>query len=217
MESPITRLGKTTKCVIFLSSVRELNSKVGVLLVRPDQNYFRKAAEVYEKITSIHQGKRALWISDVAFTWQWWLGVGLAIVPWVIWILLRKKESTYRLLTAGFFVIVMCSWLDVIGITLGLWHYNFDVVPMMPSYLPWDFTLLPVLVMSFIQYKPKMSPIIKAIVCAAISAFVGEPVSQWLRLYDPHNWKSIYSFPILIVIYLIAHFISSRKEFKEIA
>ena len=191
--------------------------KAGVLLMRPDKDYFSKAARVYEKLESIHQGKRQLWVSDVVFTWQWWLAVFLTIAPWVLWVHVRKKQSTYRLLCAGLFVIIVCSWLDVTGVTFGLWHYNFDVFPMMPAYSPWDFTILPVLVMLLIQYKPKTNPIIKAVIFGGSSAFVGEPVSQWLRLYDPHNWTSLYSFPIFMIIYLIAHLISSRKAFEEVS
>lgn len=196
--------------------MRETKLKAGVLRVQSDKDYLRKAAQVYEQIANIHQGKRALWLSDVVFTWEWWLGVVMTILPWVAWGFFRKKESTYRLLTSGFFVIFVTSWLDVIGVTLGLWHYNFDVIPMMPSYFPWDFTILPVLVISLIQYKPQISPIIKSVVFAGFCAFIGEPVSQRLRLYDPQHWKSIYSFVIFIIIYLIAHFISTRKSFKEI-
>lgn len=185
-------------------------------MAQSDKAYFEKAAQVYEKVAMIHQEKRALWTSDVVFTWQWWLGVILTIVPWIIWGVFCKKESTNRFLTSGFFVIILCSWLDVFGVTLGLWHYNFDVVPMLPSYLPWDFTILPVLVMSLIQYRPHINPLIKAIFFAGFCAFVGEPLFKWLRLYDPQNWKSIYSFVIFAIIYLMAHFISSWKSFRNI-
>lgn len=131
---------------------------------------------------------------------------------------LRKRESTYRLLTAGFFIIIVCSWCDVLGTTLGKWHYNFDVIPMLPSYAPWDFTVPPVLAMSLIQYKPHIHPTIKAVIFGGVSAFGGEPIAKWLRIYDSHNWKHIhiYSFVIFVLIYLIAHFISSRKTFEEI-
>lgn len=39
---------------------------------------------------------------DFLFTWQWWFGIALFIVPWIIWFILRNKESTGRLLLGGY-------------------------------------------------------------------------------------------------------------------
>ena len=75
---------------------------------------------------------------------------------------------------------------------------------------------LPVTVMFLIQIKPKINPLIKAIIFGILTAFMGEPFFQWLDLYDPQDWKRIYSLPIYIVIYLIAHFISTRKNYAEL-
>jgi hypothetical protein len=55
-------------------------------------------------------------------------------------------------------------------------------------------TLMPVAVMTFIQFKPKVSPLIKAVVFAALAAFVMEPLGVWLRFYRPVVWRHIYSF-----------------------
>ena len=58
---------------------------------------------------------------------------------------------------------LICSWLDLMGILFGLWSYYDNVVPFSPAFLPWDFTLLPVVIMFLLQIKPKINPIIKAI------------------------------------------------------
>ncbi|WP_391557900.1 CBO0543 family protein [Robertmurraya sp.] len=180
------------------------------------EDYLKKADKVYDRIAAVHDDKLELWIDHVVFTWQWWLGVFLTVIPWVIWFYVRKKDSTFRLITAGMFVIIISSWLDFVGVVRGFWHYNYDVIPTLPAFIPWDFTLLPVTVMLFLQFKPQMNPLIKGIVFAALSSFVGEPLFVWLKVYEPEKWKYIYSFPILICIYLIAYFISKRNEFEKI-
>lgn len=184
--------------------------------LKNQEQYLTKAHELYDQITAIHSEKIKFWNENVLFTWQWWLGVVLTVVPWIVWFYFRKKESTYRLLTAGLFVICISTWLDYVGVSLGLWHYNYDVLPFLPSYLPWDFTLMPVIIMMLIQFKPRVTPFIKAIIFAGLSAFVGEPFFKWIRTYDPEQWEYIYSFPFFVIIYLIAHFISSRKQFDKI-
>ena len=50
----------------------------------------------------------------------------------------------------------------------------------------------------------------------AIAAFIGLPVSEWLGLYDPQHWSNIYSYVIVIVIYLIADFVSRRSSFEKL-
>jgi xanthine/uracil permease len=135
----------------------------------------------------------------------------LTVVPWILWLFFRKKESTYRLLASGLIVMLISSWLDFVGIALGLWHYNFDVLPLLPSYLPWDFTLIPVIIMFLIQFKPRSNPFIKALIFAGGSAFIGEPFFESIKTYTPENWKYIYSFPFLFCIYLLGHFISCRE------
>ncbi|WP_338473025.1 CBO0543 family protein [Niallia sp. XMNu-256] len=101
-------------------------------------------------------------------------------------------------------------------ITESTRHYNYDVLPFIPSYLLWDFSLLPVITMFLIQMKPHSIPYIKALIFAGGSAFVGEPTFKWLKTYDPENWKYIYSFPILYIIYFIAHSISNKNGFDKL-
>jgi len=180
------------------------------------KDYLNNADKIYELIEKAHEKKIAFWLENVIFTWQWWLGILLTVVPWILWFLFRKKGSTYRLLLSGTIVLLISSWLDFAGIALGLWHYNYDVLPFLPSYLPWDFTLIPVIIMSLIQFKPHSNPFIKALIFAGGSAFIGEPFFKLIKTYSPEHWKYIYSFPFLFVIYLLAHFISKRNEFDKL-
>lgn len=150
------------------------------------------------------------------FTWEWWLGLALIILPWLLWIKYRKKESSDRLLYAGFFVLIISSWLDYIGTTFGLWYYRILVVPTPPPYIIWDFCLMPVTVRFFIQVNPQIKPFTKSIMFAVLTAFIGEPIFSGLGFVVQKHWEHYYSFPIEIVIYLSAYYISKRKNFAEI-
>lgn len=93
------------------------------------------------------------------------------MLPWVFWAFCHSKDSTNRLLYAGFFSI---------------------------------------------QCKPKLSPYIKATAFGAAAAFVIEQAAECLGLYKIIAWKHIYSFPIFILIYLAADWVSKRRHFERV-
>lgn len=175
-----------------------------------------KVRIAYELVQQAQNIKADVWLEYVVFSWRWWVGIGLAIIPWIVWIIFRKKDSTHRLLFVGLFVILISSYLDFLGVQLGLWRYKYEDLPTVPAYMPWDISILPVLIMFILQYKPHTSPLIKALLFAAFTAFFGEPITVWLEIYEPITWKSIYSFPIYIVIYLISHYLSRREGFNRL-
>ncbi len=179
-------------------------------------DYLKGMEQAYSLIEQANDLMIHLWLKDTLFTWKWWLGVVMSTVPWIIWFIFRRQESKDRLLLAGFFVMLIASWFDVLGVLFGLWSYYHNVVPFSPAFVPWDFTLLPVMTMFFLQIKPRISPWLKAIVLSGISSFMAEPLFVYIGLYNPKHWKFIYSFPILAVIYLMAHWLSRRVAFKEL-
>ncbi|WHY02544.1 CBO0543 family protein [Neobacillus sp. DY30] len=162
----------------------------------------------------IIQQKIEIWSNHVVFSGLWWFGVVLSIIPWLIWIKYRKKDSTDRILYAGFYVIIVSLCLDVVGDQFGFWHYRFNVMPVLPTYFPWDITLMPISVMFILQIKPAFNPVIKAILFALFSAYIAEPFFHWMGVYVLTGWKYSYSFPIQIIIYLIAHYLSRRERFS---
>lgn len=176
--------------------------------------------EQIEKVNLIlhdaHVQLYRFWKSQILFSWHWWIDLALTILPWIFWLIVKKKDSTHRLLHGGFVVIILTSILDNIGMAFGLWGYNYIIIPLIPPYIPWDFTLFPVTAMLFFQYKTKINPFVKAVVFSALGSFIVQPLFQWLGFYNPKEWKHYYSFPIVIIIYLIAHFFTTRKSFEKI-
>ncbi|WP_238457932.1 CBO0543 family protein [Alkalihalobacterium alkalinitrilicum] len=173
-----------------------------------------------ENVNQIHeliQQKIQIWLDYVLFSGLWWLGIGLSIVPWIIWFIVRDKKSSDRLLYAGVTVMVISVMLDVLGDQLGFWHYRFSVIPILPTYVPWDICLMPVAIIILLQIKPRFSPVIKAISFALITSYLAEPFFEWIQIYQTLKWKYSYSVPIQIGIYLFAHYISRRKQFPKLS
>lgn len=111
------------------------------------QKIYKIQSRISEAASDYHQ----LWQTEILFSWRWWLSFVLAFLPWLVWIKYRRRESTDRLLYSGFFVLLVSAWLDFNGLQLGLWYYPIDVVPTIPSSLPYDTSILPVMVMLLIQ------------------------------------------------------------------
>lgn len=175
-----------------------------------------KANQLFLDLHNIHVDFYHLWSSDVFLTWRWWIAFGLIIIPWSLWFLVRKKESADRLMHAGFFVMLVSSSMDMIGIALGLWSYPANVFPLMPEFIPFDISSLPVVTMLFIQFFPKVKPFYKAVVYSAFASFVFQPFMSFVGLYDNLQWENYYSFPILIIIYLLANYFANKNRYAKL-
>nr|WP_306812944.1 CBO0543 family protein [Paenibacillus soyae] len=145
------------------------------------------------------------------------MGVALTVVPWVIWFIFRPKYSTDRLLYVGLMVMVFSMTADVLGDQFALWHYRFNVIPILPTYIPWDLTLMPVTIMLILQIKPNSNVYLKALLFALISSYIAEPIFHWLGVYNPKNWRYTYSVMIQFLLFLAANYmLKSRNEFEQI-
>jgi hypothetical protein len=116
----------------------------------------------------------------------------------------------------GLWAMLISSRLDYFGVTLGLWRYYNKLIPLIPDYIAWDFALMPVTIMFFLQIKPQVSPFIKGLIFAGITAFLAEPLFLWLVYYKYPGWNSIISFPFFVVIYLIAHKLAYSSATKPL-
>ncbi|WP_079525194.1 CBO0543 family protein [Halobacillus hunanensis] len=153
-----------------------------------------------------------IWMDHIVFTWRWWIGVIVIIICLGVWIWLRKKRCSDRLFYAGFFVAFTATFLDSFGEYFGIWTQQYEVFPAF-AYLPWDAFMLPTIIMLLLLFKPHIHPLLKALLLGAFTSFIGLPLMSWLDIYEPTHWKFIYSLPIQMVIYLLAHFFSRRKHF----
>lgn len=181
-----------------------------------DSYYIQNMEAAYSLIHKADLLMTKLWLNYVLYGWRWWIGVFLMLAPWALWFIFRKKDSSDRLLYAGLFTILISSWFDVLGILFGLWSYYFPVVPFSPAFVPWDFSLLPVITMFFLQYKPEINPYLKAVIYAAIGSYFAQPLFVWMGYYNPKHWEHYYSLPIFFIIYLVAHKFSVATHFEKL-
>ncbi|WP_408010223.1 CBO0543 family protein [Pseudalkalibacillus sp. A8] len=172
--------------------------------------------KIYKKLALVNEEDRQIWFEYELLSWQWFLAFLLSILPWLIWLKFRKKESTNRLLSGAFYIIAISMLLDSFGTELGFWDYRYEVVPFLPSFIPWDLSFLPVIFMFLLQVKPRMSPILKAVLYSIIGTCIGEPVFQWLGYYNPSNWSPVYSFPIYFLKYLVGHILVMSNHYEEL-
>ncbi|MFC0472762.1 CBO0543 family protein [Halalkalibacter kiskunsagensis] len=179
-----------------------------------NQIYIEKTNQLYKLVAEIQTEMIQVWVKDVLFTPHWFVGISLSIIPWVVWLYFNKKVSRNRMLFAGFGIMLISSFFDFLGVQLGLWIYYYEIIPWIPAYEPWDWTLIPVSIMMFIEFKPNTSPYIKGLIFAGMTAFIGEPLFQYIGLYKQIAWSSFYSFPIYFFIFLMGYWLSRRNNFK---
>lgn len=156
------------------------------------------------------------WFNSIFLSWRWWVCAITILAAWIFWFVFRNKKSTGRLLLAAFFTMALSELLDTLGEQLGVWSYNVDAEPFSPAFLTFDLTLLPIATMAFLQYKPNINPLIKAVIFSGIGSFIVQPIFAFLGIYNRHLWKDYYSFPVFIVIYLAAHYFSRLDSFDKL-
>ncbi|MCR2803564.1 CBO0543 family protein [Paenibacillus soyae] len=175
-----------------------------------------KVSEANEQIVEANGIVADVIMNAFLFTWQWWLGVALIVVPWFIWFVIRDRQSTGRLLSAGLFVMIFSAVLDTIGIESGLWSYPIKVIPSPTLSFSFRLSVLPVLAMLFIQIKPHLNPFVKAVVYGIIAAYVGLPLLTLIDMYKKINWAYTYSFLILTGMYLAAYGLYNLNSFERV-
>ena len=150
-----------------------------------DSNNLDKMSVIDNSFQILFQRFYYYWLNNVFLTWRWWLLVISAIVPWILWVRFRKKDSTFRLLLAGLSVALIATYLDKFGYWLSLWSYPIMPIPIIPAHFPWNITLAPVSIMATIQFKPNINPYLKSVVYSLLCSFVVQPLGVLLGLYDP--------------------------------
>ncbi|WP_100010165.1 CBO0543 family protein [Lentibacillus sediminis] len=173
--------------------------------------------EFFDRFDQLHDEYTQFWLDHIFLHWEWWISVILTIGPWVFWFFYRKKESTHRLLYAGFFSIILALSMDYLGTSLGLWHYTGKTFPSFPAWSPYHMSLVPVTIMFLIQAKPHIAPWKKGVFYGLLTAFVGEPIFVWAGFYVMTEWTYIYSVPIYALIFVICDRLANSKSFEHLS
>lgn len=148
------------------------------------------------------------WLEYNLFTPVWWLMLITLIGVWLIWFKWVDKSRLLEIIAYGLMVAFLATIFDLTGAELVLWGYPNMLVPLMPPLFLVDLGILPVAYMLVYQYFSRWKGFTIAMTLnAAFLAFLGEPIAQWLNIYQVNNWKHIYSFPIYIALGLFLKWI----------
>ncbi|MFB3167745.1 CBO0543 family protein [Neobacillus sp. 179-C4.2 HS] len=175
-----------------------------------------QSERAYNQLTEVSSLFAKIVREEFFTTWQWWFGLALFIVPWIVWFRLRKKDSTGRLLLGGLLTIILSLTIDLAALSLGLWSYPMVIIPLAPFlFLPYHFSLAPVAVMLALQIKPKMNPLLKGIIFSAIAAFGGMNFFNAIDFYNPKDWSTLYDFIIFLTFYFAAYSVTKIENYSK--
>ncbi|MGY4690929.1 CBO0543 family protein [Salibacterium sp. K-3] len=172
------------------------------------KQYPELSREINQQLVKIQEYKLDLWNEFVFLDWHWWFGVIVSILSIAAWWWFHDRSDRMELLLAGFTTAICAATLDTAGHFLGLFDYHYDVIPLIPNYIPWDFLFIPVLVIFAIQLFPTVSIIVKGLVLSALIAFAGLPVLSAMGIYQLINWNYLYSFVLIFLIFMAAYGVS---------
>ncbi|HEX7065525.1 MAG TPA: CBO0543 family protein [Bacillales bacterium] len=164
------------------------------------------------QLLDVHQYKLDIWVKYVLFDWHWWLGIFLVIIPLLIWLIYHQKEAVISLLLAGLSTGILSAFIDTAGHFLGWYDYQYDVLPIAPNYIPWDFVLIPITVMFTIQLFKNINVYLKGLILSALISFVGLPIIRAIGIYKLMDWHYFYSFIALFIIFVLAYQMSKIKN-----
>lgn len=176
-----------------------------------------QSEKAYSQFTEINSLFTKTITEEFLSTWQWWLGIALFIVPWIVWFKLRKKDSTGRLLLGGLLTIILSLTVDLAALSLGLWSYPMVIIPLAPFlFLPYHFSLAPVAIMFTLQIKPKMNSLFKGVLFSSVAAFGGMNFFNAIDFYNPKNWSTLYDFLIFLSLYYSAYLVTKIESYKKL-
>jgi len=144
------------------------------------------------------------WLHDDLFTWQWWVLLLAAILPWIMWVCLIKKEHRLHVFAFATSIAIISSVLDVIGADMLLWEYPTKLFPMIPPLFPADLTVIPVTFSLAYYYGKKWRAyILYNFIVAFLFSYVIEPLCMWTQIYKSNNfphWLSFIGFTLISLL-----------------
>jgi len=166
---------------------------------------------IYELEKQLTQVRIENWINHDLFSYQWWILVGVLVIPWLLWWKWVDKKRLIEIILFGTIALIVSSYLDAMLSDLCLWEYNCYVIPLWPRLISADFTIVPVTYMFVHQYFMDWKKFISAmLVVSLFFTFVGETLLVWLNIYTLHGWKHYYSLPIYFALGVLVKYLTQK-------
>ena len=184
--------------------------------------------ETHAILAKFAKANYAHWLRDDLFSFNWWLMLVVTVLFYVIWLRSIDKSRLTEILLFGAFVALMSLIIDAVGVIMLWWGYPDNLLPIVPAFLVLDLSQVPITFAAVYQrYGHNRKHFFVAMaVLAAVYSFSVEPLLSWLGIYRQHHWHYYYSFPLYILLALLARFAvryirnteqqaSNRKELHE--
>lgn len=156
------------------------------------------------------------WRHENLFTFNWWLLVILTIVCFVVWWIMVDKSRLSIIMLYGRFVSGICLFGDLMGSQHMLWSYSTTVFPLVDPIVVTDAVMLPCIYSLVYQKFTTWGRFFIALIIMSTGfSFVFESVMVWMKIYVPHHWRHVYSFPIYIVIGLLVKWLVEKIKSKD--
>ncbi|WP_240468554.1 CBO0543 family protein [Gracilibacillus sp. YIM 98692] len=141
------------------------------------------------------------WLNENLFTFSWWMLMITAFFLAILWWYVLDKSKMLEIVLYGLFVTTTVILLDIMGVSFVLWGYPNMLTPLVPPIVAIDIIHIPFIYMLVYQHFFTWRSFFIAITTTSIVfSFILEPMAVWVRIYEMHNWKHIYSLPIYIFI-----------------
>ncbi|WP_041695338.1 CBO0543 family protein [Alicyclobacillus acidocaldarius] len=159
---------------------------------------------------------RVYWLEHNLGTWQWWLFVSLAIVPWLVFVRFVDRARLTEVLLYALVVGLVSSVLDIIGSDLMLWGYKVRLLWFVyPTLLCTDMTIIPVTFALIYQACRRWWTFAPVTLVFSILDALMEPVFHCFDIYVSYHWNLLYSIPIYLALASAAKFMLDALTASE--
>lgn len=159
---------------------------------------------------------RAYWLEHDLGTWQWWLFVSLAIVPWMVFVRFVDRARVMEVLLYALLVGLASSVLDIMGSDLMLWGYKVRLLWFTyPALLCTDMTIIPVTFALIYQACSRWPAFVAVSLVFSVLYALMEIVFRWFDIYVSYRWHLLYSIPIYLALASAAKFMLDRLALLE--
>ncbi|MGW9019077.1 CBO0543 family protein [Priestia megaterium] len=165
-----------------------------------------------EKINNIQEKLAKMWTeywqhySSIS-AWQFWIVLGIFILPLVILYFLIDRRKAFHLGFYGFNIHVWFHYIDTAGVYNGFWTYPYQFTTIIPVSFGLDASLIPVVFMLLYQWliKNQKNYYFYTVTLCLFLAFIFKPLLEMLGFFQLHEGMTYIH---LFVFYLVVMFLS---------
>lgn len=160
----------------------------------------------------VHELRLQLWnvtyaryLNQELFSYQWWGILIMLFISYSLWWKLADKSRLVELLLFGSYVAVSSTVVDIWGVTTAHWQYNIRIFPILPAPFPFDYTVIPILLMLAYQYgKDWRQYLFWAAIGSAVFSFIMSPIFAVTGIKTFFQWNFAYFFIIMLIIGVVS-------------